>query len=226
MKNLIIYINPEHKFNAENEKYIKIQIENSLVYWKPEDILLVTNFPYEYMGIKSLEVPDNLYSHISICVVKINVIVYLLEYKLLNDLTWFHDTEAWQVAPLDLKLDKELGLTDYGWMKQWNGGSMFFQSSALDIFKWWQQSIYDKGKDDEKCLMMLTEKNFKNINSRIQRMNITYNLGKRHVKENLLIADKPLKVLHFHPYRENLLKKFKPYLPDNLIKLYDFNSRG
>lgn len=219
MKNLLIYLDPKRRFNDENQSYIEIQIENSLNYWRKEDIVLVTNFPYEYQAVKALEVPGNLYSQSSPCIIKVNAIVYLLENKLLNELAWFHDTEAWQIAPLDLKLDKELGLTDYGWDKKWNGGSMFFQPTTLDIFKLWQESIYINRKDDEKSLMILTNNNSQGINSRIQRLNITYNIGKRHVESNLAIADKPIKVFHFHPYRENLLKKFEPLLPDNLKKL-------
>ena len=223
MKNLLIYISPEKRFNVENEKYIKIQIENSLDYWRPEDIMLVTNFPYEYMGVKSLEVPDELYSTTSICVIKINVIIYLLDHKLLNEPAWFHDTEAWQIAPFDLQLEKDLVLTDYGWDLKWNGGSMFFKPSALDMFKWWKFSINEIHKDDEKALMLLTERNFNNMNERIQRLNVTYNLGKRHRQENYYNADKPLKVVHFHPYREGLLEKFRPWLPKKLYHLMHEN---
>jgi hypothetical protein len=219
MKNLLIYIDPKRKFNAENSVYIEIQIENSLNYWKKEDIMLVTNFPYEYMGVKSLVVPDNLFCEIDYKGSKMNTIVYLLENKLLNDMTWFHDTEAWQVAPLDFRLEKDIALSDYGWSDKWNGGSTFFKPSALDIFKALRESIYNNKTDDERALVILTDYNFNNINDRIQRLNITYNVGKRRVEENIERSDKPVKVFHFHPYRENLLDKFKDLLPDNLKKL-------
>ena len=49
MKQLLIYIGPTDKFDDEHEVLTKIQIDNSLdLGWKKEDILLVTNFPYEY----------------------------------------------------------------------------------------------------------------------------------------------------------------------------------
>jgi len=228
MKNLLIFVSPEHKFNEENAKYIEIQIENSLNYWKVEDILLATNFPYEYMGVKSLVVPDDLYSETSRCAIKINVICYLLENNYLYDLTWFHDTEAWQLEPIDLKLDKELGLTDYGWSSKWNGGSMFFEPTTLDIFKLWKTVIEEEKIDDERAMMILTKSNFENINDRIERLNITYNLGKRRVEENMMWADEPIRVAHFHPYRENLLAKFATLLPKNLYNLMyekDINTR-
>lgn len=218
MKNLLVYINPLNEFNTENSIYVKIQIDNSLQYWDTKDILLATNFPYEYHGVKATIVPESLYYKDGICINKVNTIIYLLENKILNELTWFHDTEAWQIAPLNLKLNKELGLTDYGWSSRWNGGSMFFMPSAIDMFKWLQDSIYTRHIDDERALLDLTERNYNNINSRIQRLNITYNLGKRRVDKNLVKVDKPLRVVHFHPYRENLLEKFKPLLPNNLYK--------
>jgi hypothetical protein len=52
MKNLLIYISPEHKFLPEYDKLVRIQIDNSLeLGWKKEDIMLVTNFIFEYNGV-------------------------------------------------------------------------------------------------------------------------------------------------------------------------------
>jgi len=229
MKNLLVYLNPEKKFDLENKVYMEIQIENSLnLGWKIEDIMMVTNFPCRCKGVEALVVPDSLCSEISRCVNKINVIIYLLENGLLTDFTWFHDTEAWQINKFDLNLEKDLGLTDYGWSLKWNGGSIFFKPEALDLFKLWQKTIEETGLDDERAMMILTKGNVENINSRIQRLNITYNIGKRNIRTNLRIAERPCKVFHFHPYREHLLKKFTPLLPKRLSKMMyakkDFNS--
>jgi hypothetical protein len=229
MKNLLVYLNPEKKFDLENKVYMEIQIENSLnLGWSREDIMMVTNFPCRCKGVEALVVPDSLYSDISRCVNKVNVIIYLLENGLLNDFTWYHDTEAWQINKFDLNLEKDLGLTDYGWSLKWNGGSIFFKPEALDVFKLWQKTIEETRLDDERSMMILTKGNVENINSRIQRLNITYNIGKRNIRTNLRISERPLKVFHFHPYREHLLKKFNPILPKRLSKMMyakkDFDS--
>ena len=56
MKNLLIFISPAGGFPKEHEELTKMQIDNSLeLGWKPEDILLVTNFDYEYRGIKAVD---------------------------------------------------------------------------------------------------------------------------------------------------------------------------
>lgn len=220
MKNLLIYISPDKKFNDENKAYIEIQIENSLRYWKLDDIMVVTNFPYEYMGVSAVVVPDSLYSgKKSICIIKVNTIVYLLENNILTVPAWFHDTEAWQIECINIEIDKKLLLTDYGWDKKWNGGSFFFKPEALHIFKLWQHKINETGKDDEKALMLLTESNTCGVNEDIRRLNITYNIGKRNIVSNLKKADKPIQVLHFHPFRGNLLKKFKYLMQKDLIEL-------
>lgn len=60
MKNLLVYINPKKRFSGEPLVLVKIQIDNSLdLGWKREDIILATNFSFEYNGIKSIVVSDN-----------------------------------------------------------------------------------------------------------------------------------------------------------------------
>jgi hypothetical protein len=223
MKNLLIYLNPEKKFDHETEKYVKIQIENSLDFWRKRDILLVTNFPYEYNGIKAIVVPDNLFFEFEKRASKINAIIYLLENIILTEEAWFHDFEAFQMAPFDMNLDKDFAIADYGWKIKWNTGVFFFKPKALDIFKLLQNGMYEHKGNEEPVLWILYKNNLNNIRDRIQKLNITYNLGMRHIEENMAIADKPIKIIHFHPYRHGLFARFKPYLNDKLNKLIQEN---
>lgn len=221
MKNLLIYINPRHDFDDEHKRYVQIQVDNSLLYWKPEDITIATNFPYEYHGIKSLVLPDSLFCEFEPRNSKGNGIVYLLDNKILTETTWVHDFEAFQTAPFNLKLNNDLGLTDYGWRPNWNTGSIFFKPEALDIFYELRDGVYKKRAPDEPILWNLYRSDFKNIQSRCQKLNITYNLGMRYHDKIVPMAEKPIRVMHFHPYRHGkLYKRFKPLLPEYLYKLF------
>lgn len=78
MKNLLIYISPKKDFGDEEKIAIKIQIDNSLdLGWKKEEIMLVTNFPYEHDSVKALQVSDDNYCPFFPQASKINVIVDL-----------------------------------------------------------------------------------------------------------------------------------------------------
>lgn len=227
MKNLLVYLNPNKNFDSEYSRYVKIQIDNSLLYTKPEDIIIATNFPYEYHGIKALVVADNMILDFDKKACKVNVIVDFIEKGILQEPCWYHDFEAFQTSPFDLKLTKNLALTDYGWKPKWNTGSFFFTPKVIDIFKALQEEIYMKEANEEPILWTLWKENAKDIQSRSQSLNITYNLGMRHIADNLARADKPVKVMHFHPYRHNLLQQFVPLLPPRLYSLiskYDLNE--
>lgn len=215
MKNLLIYINPDKCFDKETEILAKIQIDNSLeLGWKKEDILLITNFKYSYNGINIIVVNDNLFCSFYKYVSKINVIVYLFKMGLIkDDLYWFHDFDAFQnniIEESELELEYvDVGFTDYGRKEIWNGGSFFFKKTSGDIFNWIKDEIYKRKEkrssyhnhSEEVALMYLTQNNINNINSRIKRLNITYNFGVRKIKLCYEKAIKPLKILHFHPDR-------------------------
>src|SRR5260221_10472418 len=139
MKNLMIYINPkEKKFSSEHEDLTRIQIDNSLsLGWKPEDILLVTNFPYEYNGVKSIIVGDYTVFDQDRST-KIPAINELFRRGFIdeNEVYWFHDHDAFQLVQFEVRLDKDAGFTTHGAYnsKLWNAGSFFFKKSAKDIF--------------------------------------------------------------------------------------------
>lgn len=246
MKNLLIYINPKG-FDPESEKLTKIQIDNSLeLGWDPKDIILVTNFPYDYRSVKATIVkeggcfcPYNIYSS------KFTTIVHLFDIGFIEDhLYWCHDLDAYQLEPIseeELGLENlDAGFTDYGRKPYWQMGCFFFKKTAESIFRdivTRMASGLDeqrRPKTEEVIMNYLTDNNINNVNSRIKRLNITYNFNMRRVDYCYQIANKPLKVLHFHPnnpllntlaiamYGKNRIKK--PLMNERLIKI--FNKYG
>ena len=240
MKNLLIYVNPTG-FDEESEKLVKIQIDNSLeLGWKKEDILLVTSFDYEYNGVKATVVEKG-YCPFKKENSKETTIVHLFEIGFIqNELYWCHDLDAYQLEPI---IEEELGLdglvagfTDYGRKPMWQMGSFFFKREAEDIFRAVVERLAPgldsqrRPRYDEYAMMDLTDNNINNINSRIKRLSNTYNFGMRRVGFCYEKAEKPLKVLHFHPQYEklnnlNIAMYGKndlgvPLMNDRLIKIF------
>lgn len=245
MKNLLIYISPDHCLLPEYEKLAKIQIDNSLeLGWKKEDMMFVSNFPYEYNGVKSILVGDHNICPFYMYSGKINTFVDMYE-KGMIDYAWYHDFDAFQNAPFEEPVFKEdVGFTDYGRKLNWNGGSSFLKKEAKDIFVWMRDWIYRDPDSqpiqnhirayntysDEVSLKRLTDINYKNINDRIKRMDISYNfnLNTETIRKCYEKALKPIKVFHFH--RDKIPKVMgrnelrKVLLSERLINL--FNKYG
>ena len=229
MKNLMIYISPAQKFDRITELMTEAQIENGLQFWKPEDIILVTNFHYKYKGIRSMIVDKDIWTPIKYAEVYNNVwrftkffmLVYLMEHGVItDDLTWVHDFDAFQLTDLDMPpLDRDLGLVEYGFRSKINLGNTFFKPSALDVFKLLNRKMLEWKLDEEETLVRLQAENIENINSRFRKLNITYNVGSRFVNRNVNFAEKPVKIAHFMVWMPQLRETFKPYIPEKLYNL-------
>lgn len=210
MKNLLIYTNPEG-FSDEVKVLVKIHIDNSLkLGWKRDDILLYTNFAYEYNGVPTHIVPSDLDLSWDRTSNKIFVIRYLLNNDLLeDDLYWYHDFDAFQNEYIHKdKLgiaDASLGVTGYGYKDQLNGGSFFFTLKAKYTFNTWCDRTVQRRRTraDEKTLTdMMRDETLQDY----KLLNITYNFGMRHTEMNYAKAMLPLRVLHFHPdYNDAML---------------------
>jgi hypothetical protein len=212
MKNLMVYISPKKEFwGVEDPLMIETQIENSLeLGWKLEDIKLVTNFEYEHCGVKSIVVSDNCYCDWWKQVSKMNGILELFKMDLIkqDEIYWFHDLDAFEAVPINVDLEgKEAAFTDYGYSdKRWNTGSFFFKKEARDIMQAITDRCYEKHINEEYALGELTKNNENNINSRIKKINITYNFpgsnnGYKYFKMVYDSCELPVQVLHFHPLR-------------------------
>lgn len=226
MKNLMIYINSNKDFGVEEKVTVKIQIDNSLdLGWKKKDIILATNFDFEYKGVKSLVVDNKNFCQFCPTASKINVIVDLFRRKIIKkrNIYWFHDMDAYQQYKLkgiesELK-DADILMPDFGRKLQWATGSFFFKYRAKDIFELIQKTMNKYKIDEEGALCILT--GFENIHNRplncsvkgytkvdfpeiekfiqrIKKANISYNFHSFNFGSNYYTAIKPILVIHFH----------------------------
>lgn len=250
MINLMIYISRTGSFNNpcpgvinDTVPLVKVQIENSLALgWKKEDIMLVTNFDYQYGFMKATVFKDIDFFDPKPQASKINAIIKLFENKKIKkgQLYWFHDFDAFQLHPItEAEIDlgeADMGLSDYGRYKRWSTGSIFFKSSSKDIFYRIREHVYKENIDEERVLTSLTDNN-EDIRKRIKKINRTYNFTTMNLKQSYKSAIKPLRVVHFHPLAANRpwhvqrsLDYFKgdnyintPLLTERLIKIFKYH---
>lgn len=213
MKNLLIYVNPKKCFDKETEKLARVQIANSLdLGWQKEDIVIATNFPYEFLDIVSIPLPDGLFNDRHRQATKIAPLEYLFGTGVIgNDLYWLHDFDAYQNTTFEeaeIELSSfDIGLTDYGRNERWNGGSMFLKKGSSDIISELKRmmEVENEGREEylneEDILLTMFERNTQNISNRAKRLNISYNFGIKRMKLCYDKAIKPIRVLHFHPER-------------------------
>jgi len=205
MKNLLIYVNPSRRFQGENDILIKIQIDNSLrLGWKKEDILLITNFEYEYSGVKAQTVDDKNFCNFDNRVSKISVILEAIDKGIIEDnqLYWFHDLDAFQLVWFPEEeiemFGADLALTDRGWSNKWSTGSLFFTKKARDLFEKIRDKAYEHKINEEPALQILTDGD-EIPKERYKKVNIRYNLSFIRLEKCYQRAIKPLRVVHFHP---------------------------
>lgn len=199
MKNVMVYVNPEKKFNSrfhEGDTLVKIQIDNCYrLGWNPDDIYIYTNFPYQYKDVHTRYIPESIYCPFRPLSTKTCAIAYLLSLEQVDDVWWVHDFDAFQQIPFDVT-PEVAGFTDYGWSTKWSLGSYFITPKATELMMKLRDTIYKYKEEDERALVRLTRQNEV---SGYTKLNGTYNFGMRKIGVTYPLAEKPLKVIHFHP---------------------------
>jgi len=254
----MIYISPTGSFknprpdlaSDDAGPLVKVQIDNGLALgWEKEDILLVTNFEYQYGGVKATVLKDVEFFERKPQASKINAIIKLFDNGMIQNREpyWFHDIDAFQLAPIteaeiDLS-DDGIALTDYGGgikfggEGRWSTGTIFFKAGAEDIFRRMKEIYYEKNIDEEEALGLLVIGD-PDIRKRVKKINTSYNFTGYGFHSRYKNAIKPLKVTHFHPWAErrragikDCLRFFKgenelntPLITNQLIDL--FNHHG
>ena len=228
MKNIMLFVHPSKDFLEEQKTSIQIEIDNNLsLGWKVEDIILATNFPYEYRGVKSLLVSDDNYcADISPCASIINVIVELFERNLIEkgELYWYHDIDLYQLYEItesELNLgDAHVGLVEMGDRGKISASSIFFTSDAKDFFALAKEIMYTYKVNEELALnavfsnnllwatssqsdargrfVPLNSKDSEHMHERVKKLNVTYDMEWDSLGRHYHLATQPIKTAHFH----------------------------
>jgi len=231
--------------------YLMLQIENSLMLgWDKADIVMITNFEFEYMGVKSHVVSD--ICRWSAFANKMVVINEMIRTGVINDNFWLHDCDAYQLVPFVFpKEGKDVNFVRHApGREKPQGGSVFYREESFDIIDVLSRAImlfkptkeesffpnfyhlgckqvfvqkYDSiigrleknATRDESALKEYKElrdfawKYFGEFESRFHWLNWTYNLFRqRQFAVKYPEADKPIKVVHFHPEDKSCLDRF------------------
>lgn len=244
MQNVFLWIKNKksggYKFRYEDnpkiiDGYLKLQIENSIrLGWTQSDIVLITNFPYSYMGVEAHPVDE--ICNWSAFANKMVAVDQMVKSGVINDNFWVHDCDAYQLQPFIFpECCKDVGFVRHAPNRiKLQGGSVFYRKEAKDIIavlaegiKLFQVSkeesffpfFYNNGCKEKYMGKYKNEKDHKKFDyiqkyfeawtNRYTWLNWTYNLFRQsqfHLKYP--DAEKPIKVVHFHPEYESCLDCF------------------
>ena len=178
------------------EVLLKAQIENSVeVGWKPNDIILLSNFDFEFMKVKAQKILLN-----DFCLTgsKMFGLKYLFDNDIIKDKIWAHDLDCWQNASFECPKFKHVGIACYSTSK-YNGGSLFWKKEAKDIVEEIIRIKTENKEDKEEPTLnkVLKSKEYK---KRVTIVNNTFNVGCSGYVKRWNRSIKPIHVCHFHPY--------------------------
>jgi hypothetical protein len=176
---------------------LKAQIDNSIdVGWKVEDIILLCNFEFEFMGVKSIV---NELDHECLTGSKMFGVKYLYDHDMVGDeVIWAHDLDAWQNVPFYCPEIKDVGIASYN-IKKYNGGSVFWTLKAKDIAEEVIKTILEEDRTIEENSLNKIFRS-KEYRDRVTNVDNTFNVGCSGFVTRWARSIKPIRVCHFHPY--------------------------
>ena len=193
---------------------LKAQIDNSLeLLWKPEDIIVITNFDFKYKGIKAVVKDLNKF-----CLTgsKMWSIKWCFTEGGVKETCFLHDLDAWQNVYFDesdliygdtffskkdpniIDWDKyDVGVTLYSRYKV-NGGVSFWKPSAIDII---ERIVDDLNSNKANREEPTIDKYFKSKENkdRFAVLNSCFNVGCSGFVPRWERSIKPIKVGHLNP---------------------------
>ena len=219
-----------HRYQKQPEQalnYLKFQVHNSLdLGWPKDKIIIITNFPFEHLGVKSYE-----YHEVrgwSAFANKLLYVKWAIDQGIINDNMWYHDVDAYQLMPFEFPLKTGVGFTlhapnrrklqggssfyskDCLWMPGVisDGMKMFHQKSEETFFsglfykrkKGWKETKIQKYVDKQKpeCVEYI-KKYYENLDQYLTVLDWRYNFFRVHnFSAKWPKATKPIYITHFH----------------------------
>ena len=184
------------------EVMLKSQIENSIeVGWNVDDFIILANFEFEFMGVKTILWDANDYCWTGS---KMFALKHIIEnndlFNTKGHIIWSHDLDCWENYPITIGASdfKDVGIATYSNAK-YNGGSIFWKYSACDIIDVIDFLLTEgKGQEKEEPTINRVLKSNK-FKDRVTVIDNTYNVGCSGFVKRYNRSEKPIKVLHFNP---------------------------
>ena len=174
---------------------VHAQIENSFdVGWTQEKIIIMSNFDFEFMGVKPHKCLLN-----NFCLTGSKMFGVLSAFQLgfVTEEIWSHDLDAWQNVWFESPEFLDIGISTYS-SSRYNGGSVFFKPAARDVV----EKIVDimekqtSPKEEPVLNRILKSDEYK---KRVTVLNNTYNVGCSGFVKRYARSEKPIRVCHFRP---------------------------
>lgn len=219
MKNVLIYniINSSERYPKDTLlRTLQAQVDNSLrLGWEAEDIIIGTNFEFEYMGVKAYQL--NNVCEYNPFVNKWYGMLELMQRGILQDDFWFHDQDNWQLYPIEFPtFTGVVGGCTYVFTPEWNTASMFIKKNAVDILEYIKEFMDLNSElnlfSDENYIALLRAHT--EVSSYLSTINNEYNVGITKMENRYEAANKPVKVVGVKPSNEQDIKKLTG---DNLL---------
>jgi hypothetical protein len=215
MKNLTLYVSERGGFGLERvRRNLDLQVDNGLeLGWRPGDLLVYTNFPYSRHGVKAIEVRPGRRPRTArmTSFYKTEVLLHALARLELGDTLWYHDADAYQLQPFagSPAAGKDLAACLYCTRERLlvQGGSLFLTRASRPLFeRVYELLVHHRYRKDEFALTDLTAR--PEFLDRFAALDYSYNLGDTDFELRYQLAERPIKVAHFHPDREDHRRKF------------------
>jgi hypothetical protein len=231
MKNVIVYNRVDTTYHTSKEfndshliNYLNAQIDNSLrLGWAKEDIIIGTNFDFEYRGIKNHQLKD-------VCTYSgFNNFWYgaleLMNNGVLVEDFWLHDQDTWPIAKFEFPdFSGEVAGCEYIKTPQWNCGSVFLKKTSKDILEYIVELMRNNEShivsSDEEWIAFLRHSDHSEIRQYLTSIDTRYNVGRTWFDDRYQMATKPVNVLAFKPDLEKDFNTVKHLIDSNLNDIF------